>query len=231
MKNTGPLFRMVWESSPQVVTASLLCRLLAALVPLAMLVVTRSIIDSIYALTSHRTPLSHHFWLLVALEFGLASLGTVLSRLLDFCDTALADSYSRHISTRTMEHAAKLDLTYYEDPFFYDKLDRARVQGTDRLGMIQASGRLLQEVITASSLAASIYLFSPWILIDLFSARYRHLLARRTLRFWDIHSTSNKPARSVNWISAAIGWQQRERKGTETLWARSVFGRSVPRNL
>src|SRR5580700_3490134 len=89
LKNTGPLFKMVWESSPKIVSASVSCRIVAALVPLAMLAVTRSIIDSIYALSSHRTPLSHHFWWLVAAEFILAALATMLSRLLDFCDTVL----------------------------------------------------------------------------------------------------------------------------------------------
>ena len=61
-------------------------------------------------------------------------------RVLDFFDVMLADKFTRHISTRIVEHAAKLDLTSYEDPVFYDKMERARVQGTDRLIMIQAQG-------------------------------------------------------------------------------------------
>ena len=36
-----------------------------------------------------------------------------------------------------MEHASRLDLTRFEDPIVYDKMDRARVQGTDRVMMIQ----------------------------------------------------------------------------------------------
>jgi ATP-binding cassette, subfamily B, bacterial len=32
----------------------------------------------------------------------------------------------------------------YEDPVFYDRLERARVQATDRLAMIQQMGRLIQ---------------------------------------------------------------------------------------
>jgi len=53
----------------------------------------------------------------------------------------------------------------YEDPVFYDRLERARVQATDRLGMIQSIGRLIQQVITAASLSVSILLFSPWLLL------------------------------------------------------------------
>jgi ATP-binding cassette, subfamily B, bacterial len=104
---------------------------------------------------------------LVVLQFGLACLGAVLVRLIDFCENVLADKYTRYISTQIMVHAASLDLATYEDYNFHDKLERARVQGTDRIGMIQASGRLVQEVIMTASLAASILFFSPWILFAL----------------------------------------------------------------
>ncbi len=130
-----------------------------------MLAVTKYIIDAIQNLVQYHKPLPSSFWWLVLVQFGLASVATILTRVIDFCDNVLADKYTRYISTQIMEHAASLDLADYEDYNFYDKLDRARVQGTDRLGMIQSSGRLVQEVIMTLSLAASILFFSPWILL------------------------------------------------------------------
>ena len=167
LKNLPSLFGMVWAAAPLVVLSSLICRLLAALVPLGILAVTRVIIDSIYHLTSNHTPLPGAFWWMVSLEFALASLAMITSRLIDFCDSRLADKFTCYINVRIMEHAASLDLVSYEDPHFYDKLERARVQGTDRIGMIQATGRLVQEFITTVSLAASIFVFSPLILVTL----------------------------------------------------------------
>jgi ATP-binding cassette subfamily B protein len=159
---------MVWEAAPAAVASSLFLRLIISLIPVAMLAITRVIIDSIYGLTSQHRALPGFFWWLVALEFSLASLGTILARLTDFCDSVLADKYTRHISTRIMEHASRLDLTRYEDPSFCDKMERARVQGTDRVMMIQMTGRLIQEGITTASLAVGIFLFSPWMLFFLF---------------------------------------------------------------
>lgn len=167
LRNVPHVFKLVWESAPTAVAASLLLRLFTSLVPLGLLKVTQLIIDSIYALSAHQTPLPHYFWWLVGLEFVLASLATMLGRITDFCDTVLADNYTRHVSTRIMEHASRLDLTRYEDPSFYDKMERARVQGTDRVLMIQMTGRLIQEGITTLSLAAGIFLFSPWLLLIL----------------------------------------------------------------
>src|ERR1700682_5363932 len=167
LRNLPPVLRMVWQAAPNAVVAGLSLRVVVALLPLAVLGVTKVIIDDVVALRAHRAPLPNHFWWLVALEFLLASLGAILGRLISFCDIVLADKYSRHISTQIMEHASHLDLTSFEDPLFYDRMERARVQGTDRIVMIQATGQLIQQMVTTVSLAASILFFSPWILVAL----------------------------------------------------------------
>src|ERR1700730_6949758 len=78
--NIPPVFRMVWAAAPSVVTASVLCRLIAALVPLGVLAVTKVIVDSITVLISHQTPLPRFFWWLVVLEFALATLAMTSGR-------------------------------------------------------------------------------------------------------------------------------------------------------
>jgi len=167
LRNTLPIFRMVWEASPRIVVANVGVRLIVSLLPLAMLAVTKVIIDSIYNYTANHTPLPAYFWWLVISEFALACISTILVRVTDYCDTVLADKYAKYVSIRIMQHASRLDLTSYEDPTFQDKLERARVQGTDRVLMIQAAGRLIQQIVTTASLAFSICLFSPWLLFAL----------------------------------------------------------------
>jgi ATP-binding cassette subfamily B protein len=134
-----------------------------------MLWVSKQILDAVQARFSG-SPLPEHFWWLVASEFFLAAIGAILGRAAGFFDALLADRYTRHVSVRVMEHASRLDLSSYEDPVFYDKLERARVQATDRIAMIQAIGALLQQFITAISLSASIFWFSPWLLLLLIAA-------------------------------------------------------------
>jgi len=100
-------------------------RLIVSLLPLAMLAVTKVIIDSIYNYTANHTPLPAYFWWLVISEFALACISTILVRVTDYCDTVLADKYAKYVSIRIMQHASRLDLTSYEDPTFQDKLERA----------------------------------------------------------------------------------------------------------
>lgn len=167
LRNIPPVLKIIWDSSPAVVTWGLVIRAITAVSPLGLLAVARLIIDAVVEHISHGGALRSDFWWLVGLEFGLACLTSVLNRIVDYCDTLLADKFIRHISVRIMHHASRLDLASYEDPLFHDKLERARVQATDRLGMVQQLGRLVQQVITTATLAASILLFSPWLLLVL----------------------------------------------------------------
>ena len=167
LKNIPPVLRFVWDAAPAIVVSNLFFRVAAALIPLSILAVTKFIIDSVTNHQLRQVPLPHIFWWMVLLEFVLAGVATFMARVIEFCDTTLADRYTRHISLELMKHAAKLDLLSYEDPLFYDKLERARAQGVDRVQMLQVAGRLIQEVVTTVSLAAAIFLFSKFLLLAL----------------------------------------------------------------
>jgi ATP-binding cassette subfamily B protein len=155
----------VWESGPTVVVLGLVSRVIAALLPPALFWVSKLIIDTIFHILTTHQPIQPRLWWLVAVEFGLAVAAGALGRVIDYLDALLAGKYTHHVSVRVMEHAASLDLMAYEDPAFYDRLERARVQATDRLYMIQAIGRLIQQVITTITLSISIMVFSPWLLL------------------------------------------------------------------
>ncbi|HUL35638.1 MAG TPA: ABC transporter ATP-binding protein [Candidatus Eisenbacteria bacterium] len=165
LRDVPAIVLLVWESGPSVVTWGLILRVLTALSPLGLLAVARIILDGVVSFISHGGPLRPHFWWWVGLEFAIAAVTMLLTRATDFTDALLADRYVKHISVRLMKQASSLDLATYEDPGFHDKLERARVQATDRLLLIQQLGRLLQQVIATIALAAGIVVFMPWLLL------------------------------------------------------------------
>ena len=165
MKNIPPVLKIVWDSGPHVVVLGLLCRVVVSLVPVSAGWVAGLIIQSVADILNKRAPYPGNLWWLAALEFSLVVAGNIFGRISDYYDTVLADRYTRHVSIQVMDHASQLDLETYENPIFYDRLERARVQATDRLAMIQSLGRLFQQVITAGSLSLAILFFSPWLLL------------------------------------------------------------------
>ena len=140
-------------------------RILISLVAAAAPKVAGWIIDNIAGTVQHKLPASTQLWWLVALEFALVMASNIFGRIIDYYDRVLADRYTRHVSIQVMEHASALDLQAYENPVFYDRLERARVQATDRLGMIQSIGRLFQQVVTTATLSIAILWYSPWVLL------------------------------------------------------------------
>jgi ATP-binding cassette subfamily B protein len=156
--------RLAWDSGRGVLVANLLCRLAGAMLPVAMLGVGKTILDAVQQQLSTGY-LRPDFWALVVLEGGLATLGATLGRAGGFIDALLADRFARHVSLRVMEHAARLDLETYDNPAFHDTLERARAQATDRIATVHALGALFQQGIVVVTLSASIFYFSPWLLV------------------------------------------------------------------
>ncbi len=183
LRNVPPVLAIVWRSGPVVVTLGLIFRVAASLLPLALLWITKLIIDGIVHAVSAHQPVPRHFWWLVAAEFSLAVVSALLARGMDFLDTLLAERYMRYVSIQVMKHAAELDLVAYEDPVFYDRLERARVQATDRLGMIQSIGRLWQQAISAVLMSISIMVYSPWLMLLLIAGVVPALLGESHFAF------------------------------------------------
>jgi len=183
LRNVPPVLGIVWKSGPVVVLLGLIARVAASLLPLGLLWITKLIIDDIVHSVATHQPVPHNFWYLVGAEFTVAALSALLARGMDFLDSLLADRYMRHVSIRVMKHAAELDLVAYEDPVFYDRLERARVQATDRLAMIQLIGRLWQQAISAILMSVSIMVYSPWLMLLLVAGVIPALLGESHFAF------------------------------------------------
>ena len=164
LKNVPPVLHFVWESGPAVVFWNIAIRVVVAFLPVGIGIIGRFIIDGVNRIRLHLS-LPPHFWWLVGAEMGLAVLTGIMLRAVDYFDNLLADRYTHHVSVEVMRKAAALDVTVYEDPIFYDRLERARVQATDRLAMIQQMGRLIQQSVTAIAFSAVLVRYSPFLLL------------------------------------------------------------------
>src|SRR5581483_8523359 len=149
-----------------VVTWGLILRVIQPVVTLGIGIVAAEIVYGVTLAIEHK-PQLHHFWWIVGAEIGLALLNGILTRSMDYTDQILADRYTNHVSVQVMQQAAQLDLTTYENPEFYDRLERARVQATDRLAMIQQMGRLFQQVIMTLIWSAVLIYRSPLMIVPL----------------------------------------------------------------
>jgi ATP-binding cassette, subfamily B, bacterial len=164
LRNMPPVLRILWESGRAVVSWGIGLRVIVAVLPFGVAKVAQYIITDIAGVL-RGSPLPANFWKIVATEVALNVLLGLMTRAIDYSDSLLSNRYTQHVSVRVMEQASQLDLTTYENPVFYDRLERARVQATDRLAMIQQMGRLFQQIITTLSFSIALVLASPWLVL------------------------------------------------------------------
>ncbi len=230
LRNVPPLLRMVWNTSPSLTTATIVLRLISSLIPVAQLWVGKLIIDQVVRAIQGRLADPHRIWVYLAYEIGLAVLSDLLSRAVNLSDSLLGDKFTNHVSLRLMEHANRLDLVSFEDPVFYDKLERARRQTTARLGMLGIIAGMGQQFITLLSLLAAVVSFSPWFLLLLvcavipaflgetrfamlaYSMLYRHTPERRELDYLRLLGASNQSAKEVKIFGLGQHLADRARK-------------------
>ena len=170
MKNLPHLVGLIWHAGRGLVVADVCSRFVIGVLPLAGLWVGKMIVDFVVQAVRRTGADSGRLWWLLAVEFAIGSLGAVLARAVEYWDGRIADEFVKHCGLLVMKHASTLDLESFEDPSFYDQLERARCQSTDRIGILRPLGETIQQLITLASLSIGVILFSPLMLVLLIIA-------------------------------------------------------------
>ncbi|MCA1849499.1 MAG: ABC transporter ATP-binding protein/permease, partial [Acidobacteria bacterium] len=222
LRYVPPLIKLVWQTHRGYTTTMVLLRLLRAFVPVTSLWIGKLIIDAVVAAQTGPADYSR-LWNLVGLEIVVVLAGEALSKASALVESLLGDLFSNHTSVRLMKHAATLDLCQFEDPAFYDHLERARRQTVGRIGLLAQLLTLGQDVLTLLSLGAALFVYSPWLLLLLavavlpsfigethfasleYSLLYRWTPERRQLDYLRYLGASNLTAKEVQMFGLA-GW-------------------------
>ncbi len=189
--NIPAAFRLVWDADRGSAIGMAALTLIGGGLPLAQAYTGKLIVDSVvHSLQAGVAPLAGLEAALpfLLLEFGLLMMGAVLAQLRRLIEHVLNARLGHHINQQVIRKALALDLQYFEDPSFYDKLQNARREADFRaLGIINGSFMLAQNVITLLSFVVTLLIFSPLIALLLFGAtipsfiaqnRYSHLQFR-----------------------------------------------------
>lgn len=170
LRNLPKLFRLIRQAAPRMTLLNIVLRVLKAALPLALLYVGKLIIDEVVTLAQTDGGDMDRLWLYMGTELALAVLSDILGRAIALLDSLIGDLFSNRTSIQLMEHAATLDLDQFEDSVFYDKLERARRQTTNRMVLMSQLLSQVQDIITVLFLAAGLIVFNPWLILLLIVA-------------------------------------------------------------
>ncbi len=152
---------LVWACSPGLTLITALATLAQSLLPAASAYVAKLVVDSVVQAIGDPTLGLRSVLPAVALALALGLLGTLLGRGGQLAQELLRDLLSNRINETIIEQALTLDLSFYENPRFYDMLQRAqREAGFRPLMLLTQTLTIASSSITIVSLLALLLRFN-----------------------------------------------------------------------
>src|SRR4030081_3010599 len=179
------VLRLVWEASPPLTIGLAVATVLAGFVPAATAYAAKLLINAVVAGITVRVahmpdrevltlPLPFHTFqspvltttgaivVLAVVQFLIYAFSSALSTLRNITQQLLQERVTLTIQLLVMDHAARLDLPFFEESASYDLLRRAQTDAANRpVAMISSTFGLLQTGITFATMVALLLGLSP----------------------------------------------------------------------
>jgi len=193
------VFGLIWTASKGWTVAWLLLLTVQGLMPVALVYLTRPLVDGLAGTVGRGTS-----WeimqpvLLVALCMGAILLLTELLKVCqEWIGTVQSELIQDHILDLVHSRSASVDLAFYEIPDYYDHLYRARTDASSRpLALLESSGSLVQNSITLLAMAVVLVPYGAWLppalLLSTLPAFYVVLRSSRRYHEWWKRTTTER---------------------------------------
>jgi len=224
------LMGMVWRTHRGYTAAMMVLRVARSMVPVSTMWVAKLIIDEVIHDARTGGVGSGRLWRLVVVELAVVVAGDLLARASSMIESWLGDLFSNKITVDIMQHASTLDLRQFEDPAFYDYLERARRSTTSRIGLLTQLLGMAQSTLTLISLTVALIAQAPWLVALLvvavlpsflgetrfaalqYSLLFRWTPERRQLDYVRYLGASNETAKEVQMFGLAPWLIERYRR-------------------
>src|SRR6266699_3711090 len=158
------VIRLVWSTQARLTTAMAVLSILRGFTPAVSFWITKQLIDSVVnAIKTHHIAMVLWF---VGAQLVVSLLDRLLSTLGKIVQQLLQDRVSTRVQLLILQKANTLDLAYFEDSEFYDKMRRAADEATYKPVLIIAQTfELVQTVITLFSMILLLVQLAWWLAV------------------------------------------------------------------
>lgn len=182
LRNLPRAFSLVWQTNPWLTTLLAGLTLLSAALPTSQAWIAKLIVDGVVGAHNADTPVAvaaGQVLFLVALEFALFGVGLLLNESTAFVQHMLSTRLMHRVNVNLIQKALNLDLQFFENPLFYDRLQNARNEaGYRSIELIRTTFDLVQNLLTLLSFIILLLGFSPLITLLLLIATLPAFVAR-----------------------------------------------------
>lgn len=123
------ILKIIWKSSPVSSLVTLIITVLNGATVSLNMVVSKYIIDNVVLALSNKNYIHRViFW--VAMEFCIAIISSLISRINTYFSRIQTKELNNYISKIMVEKSNELDLSYFENSDFYNKIEKANDQAS-----------------------------------------------------------------------------------------------------
>jgi ATP-binding cassette, subfamily B, bacterial len=207
--HTPQAMRFVWRTNPWATVGLGFLTLGGALLPASQAWVGKLIVDGVVASVQSGQDSEEirrvFVYLIVELALFLMSAAFTHGRRL--IQQLIQLQLANRIRAEIIRKALTLDLAYFEDSDFYDRLQNARREGGYKpVELINDSFLIVQNVITLVSFAVLMLRFSPWLVAILLATSIPAFIAetRYSERGFRLRTRRAPETRQVNYLSRLL---------------------------
>ena len=171
--------RLVWRAGPGQALSIMLLSGLAGLLPLALAWVGQHIVDGVIAaVAAPDGPARDEVLRWVAIELGLMIASGWVARAHGIARSVLGGKLGFDTNVQILEKSIALELSAFEDPATYDRLQNARREASARpLNLFTKAIDVISQAVTLASIAVVLLSFHPLAMLVLLLASAPMLVA------------------------------------------------------
>jgi ATP-binding cassette subfamily B protein len=158
------VLRLVWDTSKLLTLLMGILSILQGFTPAISLWITNLVINGVVAGIRYHD--ISKIWLPVGLQLGIGLFSSLLSTLSNITQQLLQEKVSNRVQFMILEKSNTLDLSFFENPEFYDKMRRAADQSTYQpVTMVSQTFGLCQTAITMFSMIFLLTRLAWWLAV------------------------------------------------------------------
>lgn len=207
--HTPQAVRFVWRTNRWATVGLGLLTLGGALLPASQAWVGKLIVDGVVASiqTGQDAEQVRKVFIYLLLELGLFLLSAAFNHGRRLIQQLIQLQLANRIRAEIIGKALTLDLAYFEDSDFYDRLQNARREGGYKpVELINDTFLIVQNSITLISFALLMLRFSPWLVVVLLATSIPSFIAetRYSERGFRLLTRRAPETRQVNYLSRLL---------------------------
>lgn len=165
--------RLVWQAAPAWAAAAFVLLVVQSVVPLGVLYLFKLIVDRLTldtAVTLLGSP-GYDLGMLIGLALALTIAGNLCTALLAYVGTLQTHIVADKMQRIVQEKSVEMDLAYYENPQFFDKLHRAQREAPARpIRIVEGLSQLGRNGLTLLGALAMLFAFHWGVVVALLAA-------------------------------------------------------------